>query len=97
MGIDALVVVIDGYGEGLLGAVLPDYVLVQDVFDFRRRGDLGDGFRDLALFVLRQDLIAERNALIADVDRRSGDEFPDRILGFAAERAAEVLVVRHRT
>src|SRR6266576_2806859 len=77
--------------------VLPDYVLVQDVFDFRRRGDLGDGFRDLALFVLRQDLIAERNALIADVDRRSGDEFPDRILGFAAERAAEVLVVRHRT
>jgi len=51
--------------------------LVQHVLDLGGRGDLRDRFGDFALFVLRQDLIAERDALIADVDRRPGDEFPD--------------------
>src|SRR5207247_10326715 len=96
VGVDTLVVVVDGHGEGLLGAVLPDHVLIQHVLDFGGRGDLRDGFGDLALLILGQDLIAERDALIADVDRGAGEEFPDRILGFAAERAAEVLIVRHR-
>jgi hypothetical protein len=57
---------------------------------------LRDGFGDFALFVLGEDLIAECDALITNVDRRPGDELPDGILGFAAERAAEMLVVRHR-
>src|SRR5207247_1855610 len=57
VGIDALVVVIHGYGESLLGAILPDHVLVQHVLYFRRRGDLSDRLRDFALFILRQDLI----------------------------------------
>jgi len=96
VGIDALVVIVDGDGEGLLGTVLPDHVLVQHILDFGRRGDLRDGFGDFALFVLRQNLIAERDALIADIDRRPGDELPDGILGFTAKRAAEMLVVRHR-
>src|SRR6185503_15629740 len=92
----ALVVVVNGDGEGLLGAVLPDHILVQHVLYLRGRGDLRDGFGDLTLLILRQDLIAERDALIADVDRGPGDELPDRVLGFAAEGAAEVLIVRHR-
>src|SRR5881396_3288396 len=96
MGVDALVVIVNGNGERLLGTVLPDHVLVQHILDFRGRGDLRDGFGDFALFVLRQNLIAERDALIANVDRRPGNEFPDGILGFTAKRAAEMLVVRHR-
>ena len=69
--VDALVVVVDGDGQGPLGALLADHVLVEDVLDLRGRGDLGDAVRDLALFVLRQDLVAERDALVADVDRRA--------------------------
>ena len=55
----------------------------------------GDAVRDLALFVLRQDLIAECDALIADVDRGPGDELPDGVLRFPTEGAAEMLVVGH--
>ena len=85
VGIDAFVVVIDGDGERLLGAILPDHILVQHVLYFGRRGDLRDRFGDFALFVLRQNLIAKRDALIADIDRRPGDELPDGILGFTAK------------
>src|SRR2546425_1183306 len=77
VGVDAFVVIVDVDGEGLLGAVLPDHILVQHILDFGGRGDLRDGFGDFALFVLRQNLIAERDALVANVDRRPGDEFPD--------------------
>ena len=40
---------------------------------------------DLALFVLGEDLIAEGDAFVADVDGRAGDELPDRILRLSAE------------
>ncbi len=93
--IDALVVVVHRDGERFLGLLLPDHVLVQDVLDFLRRRDLRDRFRYLALFILRQDLVAERDALVADVDRRARNELPDRILGLSAEGAAQVLVVGH--
>jgi len=42
-----------------------------------------------------EDLIAERDTLVADVDRRAGNEFPNRVLGLSAERATQVFVVRH--
>src|SRR5467141_586643 len=93
--VDALVVVVDRDGEGLLRLLLADHVLVQHVLDLGRRGDLGDRLRDLALLVLRQDLVAEGDAFIADVDRRAGNELPDRVLRLAAEGAAEVLIVGH--
>ncbi len=96
-GVDPLVVVVHRDGEGTLGPLLPDHVLVQRLLDLTRRGDLGYAVRDLALFIFRQDLIAECDALVADVDRRPGNEFPDGVLRFAAEGAAEVLVVGHET
>ncbi len=94
-GVDALVVVVDRDGKGALGALLADHVLVEDVLDLRGRGNLGDAVRNLALLVLRQDLIAECDALVADVDRWPGNELPDGVLRFAAEGAAEMLVVGH--
>src|SRR6266480_2801393 len=63
--------------------------------DLDRRGDLGDRLGDLPLLVLRQDLVAEGDALITNVDRRAGNELPDRVLRLAAEGAAEVLIVGH--
>ncbi len=94
-GVDPLVMIVDRDRERPLGPLLPDHVLVEDVLDLRGRGNLGDAIRNLALLVLRQDLIAERDALIADVDRWPGNELPDGVLRFAAEGAAEVLVVGH--
>src|SRR5207249_8793601 len=88
-------VVVDRHGEGLLGLLLPDHVLVQHLLDLGRDRDLSDRLGDLPLLVFRQDLVAERDALVADVDRRPGDELPDRVLRLAAERAAEVLIVGH--
>src|SRR2546428_816316 len=96
VGVDALVMVVDRDGEGLLRPLLADHVLVQHLLDLGRGGDLRDGLGDLALLVLRQDLVAEGDALIANVDRRTGNELPDRVLRLAAERAAEVLIVGHR-
>src|SRR5437867_5915593 len=93
--VDALVVVVDRDGEGLLRLLLADHVLVQHVLDLGRRGDLRDRLGDLALLVLRQDLVAEGDALITNVDRRAGNELPDRVLRLAAEGAAEVLIVGH--
>src|SRR5256884_926625 len=96
VGVDALVMVVDRDGEGLLRPLLADHVLVQHLLDLGRGGDLRDGLGDLALLVLRQDLVAEGDALITNVDRRTGNELPDRVLRLAAERAAEVLIVGHR-
>jgi hypothetical protein len=93
--VDALVVIVDRDGECLFRAFLTDHVLVEDVLDFLGRRDLRDRFRDFALFVLSQDLVAEGDALIADIDRRSRDELPDRVLRLATERAAQVLIVGH--
>ena len=95
-GVDALVVIVDRDGERLLRLLLPDHVLVEDVLDLLRRRDLSDRLGYLALLVLRQNLVAESDALVADVDGRTGDELPDRVLRFPAERAAEVFVLGHR-
>ena len=73
--IDALVVIVDRNGEDLLRALLPDDVLIEDVFDLgrlrerRRRRE-----RFLALDLLRDDVVTEPDALVADVDRRPRDE-----------------------
>src|SRR5690348_5156525 len=93
--IDALVMIVDRDRQRLLRALLADHILVEYVFDLLGRRDLGYGLGDLPLFIFRQDLVAERDALVADVDRWPGNEFPDRVLGLSAERAAQVFVVRH--
>ena len=87
--------VVDRHGERPFRVLLPDHVLIEGVLDLPGRGHLGDRFRDFPLLVLSQDLIAERDALVADVDRRARNELPDGVLGLAAEGAAEMLVVGH--
>ncbi len=88
-GLDALVVVVDGDREGPLGRLLADDVLLEEVEDLLRlrqldHGDLG-GLGELLL----DDLVAEIDALVADVDTWSGDELLDLLLGLAAEGALE--------
>ena len=80
--------VVDGDGEGLLGRLLADHVLVQDVLDLDGRRDFLDRLGNLALLVFLEDFVTERDAFITNVDRRAGDEFPDRILRLATEGTA---------
>src|SRR5258705_4942581 len=73
MGVDALVMVVDGDGEGLFGAVLPDHVLVQHVLDLGGRGDLRDRFCGLAAFRLCPNLNPKWKAIDAHGERTDGN------------------------
>ena len=91
--LDTLVVVVDGDRERPLGGFLADHVLVQDLVDLlrlRQRLELEAG-SDGELLV--DDLVAEVDALVADVDTRTGNQLLDLTLRLPAE-AAEKLLVR---
>ena len=93
--VDALVVIVDGDGEGLLRVLLADHVLVQHVLDLDRDQNVGDLAGSLALLLLGEDFVTQRDALVADVDVGPRDELLDAVLRFPAERATKVLIVRH--
>ena len=85
---DALVVVVHGHGQNLLGLVLPDDVFVEAGLDLLR-GEQAFFFADLFEGFAGHKLVAGGDALIADVDAvRPGDEMGDLRLPFAAEGAA---------
>ena len=92
---EALVVVVDGDREDLLGAVLADDVLVELVLDGARRGDVGDERLGdaAAAFLLVDDRLAQLDALAADVDVAGPfDERADVAVALAAERTVGVAV-----
>ena len=88
-GLDALVVVVDRDRERALGLALPDDVLVEEIVDLGRLGQLVEldltGLGQLLL----DDLVAEIDALVTDVDAGAGDQFLDLLLALPAERALE--------
>jgi hypothetical protein len=64
---NALGVVVNGNRQLAFGGFLPDYVLIQEIFDLQRLGDLvgaGDGGLRLIVFQYR---VAYSDALVADV------------------------------
>jgi hypothetical protein len=66
--LDALVVVVDGDRELLLGDVLTDDVLVQESPDFGGLGEmLRRSGRGLILLVVLEDRVTDTDALVADV------------------------------
>src|SRR6185436_3817534 len=89
LGLDPLVVVVDGDGQRLLRLVLPDHVLIQEGPDLHRLGQLVElDIAGLGEFLF-DDLVAQVDALVADVDARPGDELLDLLLRLAAEGALE--------
>ena len=95
LGVDALVVVVDGDREDLLGALLADHVLVEDRLDLAPAwGSASSAVRlVLLLDLLGDDVVAQADALVADVDRRPGDELLDLLLDLAAEGAGQVRLI----
>src|SRR5690606_28613653 len=90
---DPLVVVVDGDREDLLGVLLADDVVVEKALDLlrRREGHLRAAL--LPLVLLGDDVVAEPNALVADVDGRSCDQLPNLPLRLAAEGAGVIAVL----
>ncbi|CBE69230.1 protein of unknown function [Candidatus Methylomirabilis oxygeniifera] len=87
--IDALIVVVNGNRKALFGPVLTDDILVQDRFNLGRFGEFAQTLPFFFLPFLRDDVVAQLDTLIADVDRGTGDQLPDVILTFSAKGASE--------
>src|SRR6266511_3535905 len=87
--LDPLVVDVHGHRQDLLGLLLADDVVVQEGVDLDRLGELIEfqlgGLGELFL----DDLVAEIDALVADVDAGSGDQLLDLLLGLPTEGALE--------
>ena len=84
--------VVDGNGQGLLGGILANDVVVQVVLELRRRGQrvtLGLGAQRVAGQFVADDVVAEVDALVADEHRRPSDQLLDLVLTLSAERAEE--------
>ena len=90
--LDALVVVVDGDRQRPLGLLLADDVLVQDVVDLARLGEVLDVEARRGGELLVDDLVAEIDALVADVDARTGDQLLDLPLRLTAEAAEKLFV-----
>ena len=88
----ALVVVVDRHGERALRVVLPDDVLVEDPVDLTGLRQVLEIERRRSGELLVDDLVAEVDALVADVDPGARDELLHLPLRLAAERAEELLV-----
>jgi hypothetical protein len=72
-------VVVDRDGEDTLGVVLADHILVKartDGLGIRDEATLGPLLRG-GLVVFLQDLAAEGDALVTDIDPRSRDQLSD--------------------
>ena len=81
--------VVDRYRQDLLRLFLADDVVVEELVDLFGLGELFElqfgGFVELLL----DDIVAEIDAFVTDVDARSGDELLDLLLGLTAERTLE--------
>src|SRR5438552_3923653 len=88
----ALVVVVDGDREGPLRLFLRDDVVVEDGVDVARARQVVEVQLGRARQLLVDDLVAEIDALVADVDPWAGDQLLHLPLALAAEAAEELLV-----
>src|SRR5271155_4731174 len=73
----------------LLGVVLADDVVVEDLADLLRGRNLVARFRQRRLVLLADDVQAKLDALVANEDGRPGNELAHLVLALAAERAVE--------
>ena len=89
--LDPPVVVVDGDGEDLLGVVLADDVVVEERPDLTRVGQVVERQLGRLGELLLDDLVAQVDALVADVHAGTGDELAYLLLRLAAERALEQL------
>src|ERR1700747_2538022 len=79
----------DGDREDLLGVVLADDVVVENLADLLRGRNTVARFRQRRLVVLADDVHAQLDALGANENARPSNQFAHLLLALAAERAVE--------
>src|SRR5262245_51985568 len=84
--------IVDSDREDLLGVVLADHVVVEDLSDLLRRRDAVLRFHQRGLLLLANDVHAKLNAFVADEHSRAGNELANLVLALAAERAIELVL-----
>ena len=85
-----LVVIVYRHREDLLGALLANDVLVEEILDLRGFGDDPGLPGKRLLLLLGQHLVAKPDAFVADVHRRTGDDLIHLVGAASAERAARL-------
>src|SRR3954447_2317471 len=88
----ALVVVVDGDGQRAFGLFLRDDVVVEDGVDVLRAREVLEVELGGSGQLLIDDLVAEVDALVADIDPRPCDELLDLPLALATKTAEQLLV-----
>ena len=87
--VQALVVIVDGNGQDLLGVDLADDIIIENFADFLRRRHAVLGFDQRRLVLFADDVHAEFDAFIADEYGRSGNQLADLMLALSAEGAIQ--------
>ena len=77
--------VVYSHGKLLFRFVLADHVLIEEAFDLRRFGKVYVLRRRFIILILINDVLAYANALIADEDSRSCDQFSNIVLALVAK------------
>ena len=93
--IDALIVVVNRHRQGDLCALLADHILIQNLLDFLRRGQLLHRLRKLvvlfAVSLIVQQTHAKLHAFVANIGARTGNDAFDLVFMLPAKRAANRL------
>src|SRR5271168_2295847 len=75
--------------QHLLGMVLADDVVIENLADFPRRRNAVARLHQRGLVLLADDVRAQLDALVANEDGRPGNELAHLVLALAAERAIQ--------
>ena len=83
--------VVHGDGQRTFGLFLANHVMIKVGLDFRRRRQISAAFASgiAGGQLITDDLVAQVNALVADKDRRTGDQLLYFMLAFTAKRAVK--------
>src|SRR6202049_5131603 len=71
--IEPLVVVVDRDRENLLGVILADHIVVENLADFLRRRNAVTRFRQRGVVLLVDDVLAQLSAFVANEHGRTGN------------------------
>src|SRR5712692_52908 len=90
--VNSLVVLINRHGQPLLGFFLTDNVVVEEFLDLHRLWERRASSGCFLLLIVADDLVANIDALIADINGRAGNQLLHFVLRFSAKRAAQCVV-----
>src|SRR5438874_2139810 len=87
--VEPLVVIVDGNREHLLGVILTNHIVVENLADFLRRRNAVARLDQRGFVLLADDIHAQFDALVANENGRTSNELAHFVLALAAERAVE--------